>query len=97
MVGSKRQIGAKLRYLIIGLVLLLVGCGEQAGEQTSAAAVIEVWAHAGRAAERQVLERRRRVCSSQKAIRVRLIYTRQSYNAQIQAAAVAGDLPGCAG
>ena len=87
--------GAKLRYLIIGLVLLLVGCGEQAGEQTSAAAVIEVWAHAGQAAERQVLERQAaRFNASQKAIRVRLTFIpEQSYNAQIQAAAVAGDLP----
>ncbi|MCB1752055.1 MAG: extracellular solute-binding protein [Gammaproteobacteria bacterium] len=84
-----------LRYLLIGLAVLLAACGEQAGKQASTAAVIDVWAHAGQASERRVLEQQvARFNAARKTTRVQLTFIpERSYNAQIQAAAVAGDLP----
>jgi multiple sugar transport system substrate-binding protein len=82
------------RHCLIGLVALLVGCSEQGG-QPPGAVVLEVWAHAGQAAERQVLERQAvRFSGAQPDIDVRLTFIpERSYNAQVQAAAVAGELP----
>ncbi|MGB5776327.1 MAG: extracellular solute-binding protein, partial [Sedimenticolaceae bacterium] len=64
-------------------------------QQQSGATVLEVWAHAGQAAERQVLERQAaRFGEMQPDIDVRLTFIpERSYNAQVQAAAVAGELP----
>ncbi len=83
------------KYFSICLLALLVACGEQAGDQTSGAAVVDVWAHAGQASERLVLERQTaRFNRSQTDIRVQLTFIpERSYNSQVQAAAVADDLP----
>ncbi|MGD8396973.1 MAG: extracellular solute-binding protein, partial [Candidatus Eiseniibacteriota bacterium] len=59
------------------------------------AVVLDAWAHAGQQAERDTLERQvTRFNVSQDSIRVDLtLLPEGSYNAQVQAAALAGDLP----
>lgn len=83
------------RYLLSSLLLLLTACSEQPGEQATASTVLEVWAHAGQAAEREVLEQQvARFNASYENIEARLTFIpERSYNAQVQAAAVAGELP----
>lgn len=84
------------RVLLFGLLLALIsGCSEQQDEQVSDHAVLQVWAHAGQASERRVLETQvGRFNASQSDVQVRLTFIpEQSYNAQVQAAALAGDLP----
>lgn len=95
---SKPETAAKRlarRGWLIGLVALLAACSAEQGQQQSGAIVLEVWAHAGQAAERQVLERQAaRFSAAQPDIDVRLTFIpERSYNAQVQAAAVAGELP----
>ncbi|MEW8628297.1 MAG: extracellular solute-binding protein, partial [Candidatus Thiodiazotropha sp.] len=57
--------------------------------------MLTVWAHAGQAAERKVLEQQvSRFNHLQNDIQVQLTFIpEQTYNAQVQAAAVAGELP----
>jgi multiple sugar transport system substrate-binding protein len=57
--------------------------------------VLSVWAHVGQAPERRVLERQvARFNDAASAIEVRINFIpEQSYNAQVQAAAIAGELP----
>jgi multiple sugar transport system substrate-binding protein len=83
------------KYLFISLLVLLVACSEQEGDQASALAVLRVWAHAGQATERQVLEQQvARFNASQTDIQAQLTFIpERSYNAQVQAVAVAGELP----
>jgi multiple sugar transport system substrate-binding protein len=72
---------------------LIAGCGEDAAQ--SALPVLRVWAHAGQAQERQTLEAqmaRFRQGHPQIDLRLTLI-PEGSYNAQVQAAAVADELP----
>ncbi len=96
---SKRETSAKRRAArrncLIGLLALLAACSAEQDEQPSGAIVLEVWAHAGQAAERQVLERQAaRFSGAQPDIDVRLTFIpERAYNAQVQAAAVAGELP----
>ncbi|MGB5493329.1 MAG: extracellular solute-binding protein [Sedimenticolaceae bacterium] len=96
---SKRETDAKRpaarRSCLIGLLALLAACSAEQDQQQSGATVLEVWAHAGQAAERQVLERQAaRFGEMQPDIDVRLTFIpERSYNAQVQAAAVAGELP----
>jgi multiple sugar transport system substrate-binding protein len=93
--GKNAKRLAARRGWLIGLAALLAACGAEQGEQQSGAIVLEVWAHAGQAAERQVLEQQAaRFSGAQPDIDVRLTFIpERSYNAQVQAAAVAGELP----
>jgi len=79
------------------LALALAACdGERSG---AAGEIVEIWAHAGQESERRVL--REQVArfnalqsDMQSDLQVRLtLIPEGSYNAQLQAAAVAGDLP----
>jgi multiple sugar transport system substrate-binding protein len=83
------------KYLLIALLAMVSGCGEQNDNRSNHLSTIKVWAHAGQALERQVLEQQvARFNNSQSDIRLELTFIpEQSYNAQVQAAAVAGELP----
>jgi multiple sugar transport system substrate-binding protein len=84
------------RVLFFGLLLALIsGCSERQDDRASDVAVLQVWAHAGQAPERRVLESQAaRFNASQTDVQVQLTFIpEQSYNAQVQAAAIAGDLP----
>lgn len=83
------------KFLSISLSIMLAACGDQGGEHASGSSLIHVWAHAGQAAERQVLEQQViRFNASQKDIQFQLTFIpERSYNAQVQAAAAAGELP----
>jgi len=79
---------------VVGVLVLLAGCGGEPriedGER-----VLEVWAHAGREAERRTLEAQvRRFEAELPDVRVELTWIPEgSYNGQVQAAALAGRLP----
>ncbi len=76
--------------LALGLALTAAtGCGG------GAAPGLEIWAHAGRAAERRVLEAQvRRFQGEHPDLAVQLtLIPEGSYNGQVQAATAAGDLP----
>ncbi len=83
------------RYLLSGLIAFLAACSEQPAEQKATVSPLKVWAHAGQAAERHVLEQQvARFNAAQPDIMVELTFIpERSYNAQVQAAAVAGELP----
>jgi multiple sugar transport system substrate-binding protein len=83
------------RCFLIGLLVLCTACSDQQGAQPPGVTVLQVWAHAGQAAERLVLEQQvARFNGTQKDIEVRLTFIpERSYNAQVQAAAVADALP----
>jgi len=83
------------KYVFISVSILLSACSGQDGDQASALPVLKVWAHAGQAAERQVLEQQvARFNAVQAELSVQLTFIpERSYNAQVQAAAIAGDLP----
>ncbi len=83
------------RKLLLGVLVLLAGCSEQQEDQTRGQAVLSVWAHAGRAAERRTIEQQvERFNAVQTDVHAQLTFIpEQSYNAQIQSAAIAGDLP----
>ena len=84
--------------LLLAVLLALAACGRSPTEgqgPQGGAAPLEVWAHAGQEAERRVLEAQAaRYNASGPAIPVRLTFLPEGgYNAQVQAAALAGDLP----
>lgn len=81
-----------MRHLCTALFLLLIGCNAGPADPRS---VLEAWAHAGQEGERRVLtDQVRRFNAGQRDFRVALNFIpERSYNAQVQAAAVAGDLP----
>jgi multiple sugar transport system substrate-binding protein len=83
------------KFLSISLSIILAACSEQGGDNESGSPMLRVWAHAGQAAERQVLEQQvMRFNASQTDIKARLTFIpERSYNAQVQAAAAAGELP----
>ncbi len=75
---------------------LLVGCQkDEAPRSASNAATLTVWAHAGQADERATLEQQIAAFNqSHPEQQVELTFIpERSYNAQVQAAAIAGDLP----
>ena len=82
-------------------VLLAAGCEHKSRESTkglesqSGALTLQVWAHAGQAAEREVLQSQVAQFNQQSTnIDVKLTFIpERDYNAQVQAAALAGDLP----
>ncbi len=87
--------------IILGALLLLfiTGCDQPPGQQgaTGKAGTItlQAWAHAGQAAEREVLQAQVSQFNQQQPA-VKLVLTfipERDYNAQVQAAALAGDLP----
>ena len=96
-------INNKLIFSICYLFLwgaVLAGCEQQTGEapeetDRSVPVTLQVWAHAGQAAEREVLQSQvARFNQQTDAIDIELTFIpERDYNAQVQAAALAGDLP----
>lgn len=82
-----------LVFLVVAVAVAAAGCAE--GASGPEVVSIEVWAHAGQAAERATLEdQARRFDALHDSIRVDLAFIPEgSYNAQVQASAVAGRLP----
>jgi multiple sugar transport system substrate-binding protein len=85
-------------YLILALLLIgLSACDPNAEEQASRTGTIrlQVWAHAGQQAERDVLlSQVERFNQQSGEVDVQLTFIpERDYNAQVQAAAIAGDLP----
>lgn len=77
---------------LLGVFVLLGGCDRQSDADLT---VLHVWAHAGQEAERQVLQaqlERYNQQSDNAQLKLTFIPERD-YNAQVQAAALAGDLP----
>ncbi|NES87474.1 MAG: sugar ABC transporter substrate-binding protein [Moorea sp. SIO2B7] len=76
---------------LIMLLLFLYGCPNQADEEGT----IQVWVHSGTQSERQTIEQQaQRFNTSQDKIKVKLTFIPEgSYNAQIQAASLSGNLP----
>jgi len=77
--------------ILTALLLFLSGCLSQIAPQGT----IQVWAHSGPEAERQTIEQQvESFNASQNEITVEVKFLPEgSYNAQIQAAAISGDLP----
>jgi multiple sugar transport system substrate-binding protein len=87
--------GIPLRVMVAVAGLLLVSCGEPARRIRNGRTVVTVWAHAGQASERRVLrDQVQRWNASQSDLVVELkLLPEGSYNAQIQAASLADELP----
>lgn len=86
-----------MRWIVIILTCMaLIGCerSDQA-EQNVGVTQLSIWAHAGQVAEREVIERQLQAFDRKHAdISIKLTFIpERSYNAQVQAAAIAGDLP----
>ncbi|UCE88966.1 MAG: hypothetical protein JSW10_11745, partial [Pseudomonadota bacterium] len=75
------------------MAVLLAACSAERAEDHRA--TLQVWAHAGRAAEREVLEAQvARFNAGKGDHRAVLTFLPEgTYNGQVQAAALAGDLP----
>ena len=86
-----------MRIFLFSLAfVLLAGCERAEQPAPGAGAVrVSVWAHAGQAGERRTIERQVEAFNRQQdAIRIGLTFIpERSYNAQVQAAAIAGALP----
>ncbi|MBT3046204.1 MAG: extracellular solute-binding protein [Candidatus Thiodiazotropha sp. (ex Clathrolucina costata)] len=84
------------KLLSVGLILITLtsGCGKGT-DSTADLTLLSVWAHAGQESERSVLQQQvARFNQAHPDIEVQLtLIPEGSYNAQIQAAAVAGELP----
>ncbi len=82
------------RVLLPALLAALAGC-EPGQEPTTSGITLQVWAHAGQAAERATLQKQiQRFNRQQPDLRVALSFIpERAYNAQVQAAALADDLP----
>lgn len=98
---NNKQASANFLYLSL-LILLIYGCDQQPGKTVSGenpgrsgVDTIYIWAHAGQAAERQVLQSQvARFNQLNINTNVKLTFIpERDYNAQVQASAVAGDLP----
>ncbi len=83
-----------LLFIVMAVALTACERGEQAGSSSQQLSVT-VWAHAGQASERRTLERQLQVFNQKHPhIQAKLTFIpERSYNAQVQAAAIAGDLP----
>jgi len=81
--------------LVTALFLFIAGCGGGEQAEPPVGTRLTVWAHAGQEAERDTLSRQvERFNQSQAEIQVELSFIpERTYNAQVQAAAIAGDLP----
>jgi multiple sugar transport system substrate-binding protein len=87
-------VGRGLSY-VFAVIALLAGCGSDHEPVVPGQTILEVWAHAGQAAERSTLEAQvARFNRRRHDIAIRLTFIpERSYNAQVQASAIAGDLP----
>jgi multiple sugar transport system substrate-binding protein len=87
----------RVRLLFILIVCALVsGCDRSEPPTTTPGVTqLSVWAHAGQASERQTIEHQVQVFNqTQDAVHIELTFIpERTYNAQVQAAAIAGDLP----
>ncbi len=84
------------RFQLLGILAPLLLClSSCSGSSVTRPGVLRVWAHAGQAAERQVLEQQiKRFNGSQQTTKVELTFVPEgSYNSQVQAAALSKDLP----
>jgi len=81
--------------LVTALFLFIAGCGGSEQAEPLAGTRLTVWAHAGQEAERDTLSGQvERFNQSQSQLQVELSFIpERTYNAQVQAAAIAGDLP----
>ncbi len=82
--------------LLLGLLAcLMAACDDDAGAGRARYTELEVWVHSGQAAERRTLQEQvTRFNNSQQKIRINaVILPEGTYNAQVQAAALAGKLP----
>ncbi len=90
-----REVGVRGRMWIV--VMLAFVLGSCSGEQASRPGVVQLqaWVHAGQEKERLVIQDQvARFNQVQPAIQIELtMIPERSYNAQVQAAAMAGDLP----
>lgn len=86
-------------HLILAVLLLggIIGCESQKQEKPdlSTTTQLTIWAHAGQESERKVLQDQvARFNKQSKTTRVKLTFIpERDYNAQVQSAAIAGDLP----
>ncbi len=87
-----RALGANLRVMVI--ISFLTSC-HATDDSNNKHVSLTVWAHSGQAAERDTLQRQvANFQHSHPELNIRLNFIpERSYNAQIQAAALAGDLP----
>ncbi len=92
----KRSIALAWLFIAAGLCVA-TGCTREKSDtgQDRNRVTVSAWVHSGRAAERAVIQDQvRRFNALQDRIRVKLtVIPEGSYNAQVQAAAAAGDLP----
>ena len=85
-----------IRLFLIVFCCSLAACDQhQQTASTDDVTTLAVWAHAGQASERQVIEQQISTWNKRHDdIQVELTFIpERSYNAQVQAAAIAGDLP----
>jgi len=84
-------------FLPILLIFLAAGCDQQGADKnpTTEQLHLEVWAHAGQEPERAVLQEQiDRFHQLSPGVKIDLTFIpERDYNAQVQAAAIAGDLP----
>lgn len=80
---------------IIHLAFLCLGCHSQQNQNESSYIQLQVWAHSGQEAERHTLHKQVVLFNDQQdEIQVQLTFLPEGgYNGQVQAAALAGDLP----
>ncbi|NET48464.1 MAG: sugar ABC transporter substrate-binding protein [Merismopedia sp. SIO2A8] len=86
----------KWRWLTVLTALLFLALGlSGCSQQLSSPGTLQVWAHSGPEAERQIITQQvARFNGSQSGTTVDITFLPEgSYNAQIQAAAISGDLP----
>jgi len=84
------------KWIALVVVTLLLACSQEAPVSSSPERVeLEVWAHAGQEGERKVIEDQvARFNQQRSGVQIKLtLLPERSYNAQVQAAALAGDLP----
>lgn len=83
-----------VRYLLFTVIVCLTACSKLM-DNAGGKSVVTVWAHSGQAAERRVLQAQiTRFNQSQHSIKARLtLLPEGSYNGQVQASALADDLP----
>jgi len=97
MVNNMKNDNARMPFYY---VILLLFIGLTACEQKTDTAIakekdrLTLWAHAGQAAERQILNQQITTYNQKHKIKIKANFIpERTYNAQVQAAAVAGDLP----
>ena len=99
-VKSSKMPALNRTLLVLNFILpslLLIACDKQRGDESINSDVVrlQVWAHAGQEEERRVLQSQVERYNQQAAkIKINLTFIpERDYNAQVQAAALAGDLP----